>query len=160
MQRRAVVMAVIPVPGGVRRGSVNHSNLSYAKYSRATWEWWCRQHDADFVLVEAPLQGGIYAEMPPTLQRWVAVEQAIAERGEDAQIIAVDADTMIRWNAPDIFGLAEGFSAVADASIPDWIFFSIENFQPLFPAVSVPWWEYFNSGVVVLSAAQRSVIRA
>ena len=153
-------MAVIPVPGGVRRGPVTHSSLSYARYSRATWEWWCRRHGADFVPIEAPPQSHIFAEMPPTLQRWVAVDQAIAERGEDAQVIAVDADTMIRWDAPDIFELSRGFGAVIDVSRPDWIFFSLEHFQPLFPTVSIPWWEYFNSGLVVLGAAQRRVIRA
>jgi len=148
------------IPGGVRRGARIRSDLSYARYSRATWDWWCRRHDADFVVIDAPVEDARFAHMPPTLQRWVAVDRLIQERGPNGQIVLVDADTMIRWDAPDLFPLARGFSAVADSSSPDWIVQSTRAFQHLFPGVSLPWWEYFNTGVVVMGAAQRPVIRA
>ncbi len=136
------------------------SDLSYARYSRATWDWWCHRHDADFVVIDTPVDDSGFAHMPPTLQRWVVVDRLIRERGPAAQIVLVDADTMIRWDTPDLFGQARGFSAVADSSPVDWIVQSRRAFQHLFPGVSLPWWEYFNSGVVVLGAAQRPVLRA
>jgi hypothetical protein len=134
--------------------------LSYARYSRATWEWWCQRHGADFVAIDRPPQDSAYAGMPPTMQRWAALDRLIEERGEDAQAALVDADTMIRWDTPDIFALAKGFSAVADQGAPRWILRSAKAFQPLFPETSLPWWEYFNSGFIVLGAAQRPFIRA
>jgi hypothetical protein len=94
------------------------------------------------------------------MQRWAVLDQLIAERGADAQCALIDADTMIRWDTPDIFALAKGFSAVADQGAPRWILRSAKAFQPLFPETSLPWWEYFNSGFIVLGAAQRPFIRA
>ena len=158
MKRKGVVMALIP--GGIRRGPPMRSDLSYARYSRATWEWWCQRHGADFVAIDRPPQDSAYAGMPPTMQRWASLDRLIEERGEDAQAALVDADTMIRWDTPDIFALAKGFSAVADQGAPRWILRSAKAFQPLFPETSLPWWEYFNSGFIVLGAAQRPFVQA
>lgn len=158
MQRRIVVMAVIP--GGTPRPPKMRSDLSYARYSRATWEWWCGRHEADFIAIDAAPEDTAYASMPPSLQRWVILERLMKERGESAQILLVDADTMIRWDAPDIFREARGFSAVVDTGVPAWIAQSTRAFQPLFPGVSLPWWEYFNSGVIVLGAGQYRLVRA
>jgi hypothetical protein len=158
MKRKAVVMAIIP--SGIRRGPPMRSDLSYAKYARTTWAWWCDRHDADFVVIEAAPPDPAYARMMPTMQRWAALDRLIEERGEDAQVALVDADTMVRWDTPDIFALARGFSAVADAGSPGWIAASTKAFQHLYPGTTLPWWEYFNSGFIVLGAAQRPFIRA
>jgi hypothetical protein len=158
MKRKVVVMALIP--GGIRRAPPMRSDLSYARYSRATWEWWCARHGADFVVIDRAPSGDAYARMPPTLQRWAVLDRLISQRGEEAQAALIDADTMIRWDAPDIFGLARGFSAVVDANSPAWILNSTKAFQHLFPGTSLHWWEYFNSGLVVLGAEQRAFIRA
>lgn len=158
LQSKIVVMPLIP--GSIRRGFRVRSDLSYAKYSRATWEWWCRRNGADFVVIDTAVSDPQYAQMPPTLQRWVAVQRLIEERGNGVQVAMVDADTMIRWNAPDIFGQARGLSAVIDSSPPDWIERSTRNFQHLFPGTSLPWWEYFNTGIVVLGAAQHRIVSA
>jgi hypothetical protein len=157
MKRKVLVMALIP--GGIRRAPPMRSDLSYAKYSRAAWEWWCRRHDADFVVIDAPPADPAYAAMPPTLQRWAVLDRLIEERGENAQALLVDADTMIRWDTPDIFALAHGFSAVVDAGAPIWIVESVKAFQPLFPETSLVWWDYFNAGLIVLGHPQRRFIR-
>lgn len=158
MKRKVVVMALIP--GGIRRGPPMRSDLTYAKYSRATWEWWCERHGADFVVIDKPPGDGAYAPLPPTMQRWAALDRLIEERGPEAQAALVDADTMIRWDTPNVFALARGFSAVADQGAPRWILRSAKAFQHLFPGTPLPWWDYFNSGFIVLGAAQRPLIRA
>jgi len=158
MKRKVVVMALIP--GGIRRGPPMRSDLGYARYSRATWEWWCDRHGADFVMIEAPPKDAAYAQMPPTYQRGAVLDRLIEQRGEDAQALLVDADTMIRWDTPDIFEQARGFSAVVDSGPPRWILRSAQAFQHVFPGTTLPWWEYFNSGIVVLGAAQRPFVRA
>lgn len=122
---------MVLIPGGIRRAPRMRSDLSYAKYARATWDWWCRRHEADFLAIEEPPEGTDYAPVPPTMQRWVVLERLLEERGEGAQVLLVDADTMIRWDAPDIFGQARGFSAVADAGSPAWIVQSTRAFQHL-----------------------------
>ena len=158
MGRKIVAMPLIP--GKVKQGrSRVRWDLSHASYSQATWKWWCAQRGIDFVAFDQPLGGMGYAHMPPTIQRWFIPELLIRQHGTDTRIAIVDADTMVRWDAPDIFEEAHGFSAVrgSDAS---WIARCIRAFQRFFPDVSLPWWECFNAGVVVLGEPQLDAIRA
>ena len=157
MTKKIVAMPMIP--GQIRRGIQIRSGLGYAKYGEATWRWWCERHGIDFVVLDKPLGGDGYAQMPPTFQRWFAPELLICEHGTDARVALVDADTMIRWDAPDFFEEAQGFAAVRGES-GAWIARSIEAFQHLFPWTSLVWSESFNAGFVVLGHAQLAVIRA
>jgi hypothetical protein len=157
MRHKVVAMSLIP--GQLYRNRIRRYDLDHARFSRATWQWWCDRHGIEFLVLDRPLGGSDYALMPPTFQRWLAPEHIIRERGEDTVVAVVDADTMIRWDTPDFLEDARGFSAVK-AINASWIAQSIDAFQPLFPDVSLPWWQYFNAGLVVVGAAQLRVLRA
>lgn len=157
MFRKVVAMPLIP--GRYGRGSRRRSGLDYAKYGRATWRWWCEQRGIDFVVFDQPLGDSKFADMPPTIQRWLIPELLIRDNDKDTRVALVDADTMIRWDAPDIFDQAEGFAAVRGRD-QNWISRSIQAYQPLFPGVSLPVQEYFNAGVVVLGNRQVPTVRA
>ena len=118
MTRKIVAMPAIP--GGIRRGVTIRADLGYAKYAQATWRWWCKQKEIEFVLIEEPLGGPGFAQMPPTFQRWHILDQIIGECGTDIRLAVVDADTMVRWDTPDFIGGTRGFSAVAIRH-PDWM---------------------------------------
>jgi hypothetical protein len=149
---RQLIMTAIPAR--VRRGNLERSGLDYVPYARATWEWWCRQHDVQFVVLDRPVEDEALADTPPQLQRWRAAEQLLKAGTPGSQVAILDADTMIRWDTPDFFDLADGSLAAVRDREPDWIFRSIAAYQPFFPDVPLTWWEYFNSGLVVVSAAQ------
>jgi len=156
MQKKIVAMPLIPAT--IQRGSAQRADLRYAAFGRATWEWWCRRHGVHFVALERALGSGVYEDMSPSFTRWLALESLITEFGYDARVALVDADTMIRWDAPSLFDVADcGFAAVRDSS-GRWIRRSITAYEHLFPGVCLPWYEYFNAGVVVLGAAQQPVI--
>jgi hypothetical protein len=156
--RKVVAMPLIP--GKVKQGGARvRWDLTHAKYSQASWKWWCERHGIDFVVFDRPLGGMGYWHMPPTIQRWFIPEILIREGGKDTRVAIVDADTMIRWDAPDIFDLSDGFAAV-QGSDESWMARCIRAFQHLFPGVSLPWWEFFNAGVVVLGEPQLRSIHA
>jgi hypothetical protein len=145
---RAVVMAAIP--GQVQRGQRTRTGLGYVPYARATWEHWCREHGVLFRVLEQPLTRGALVDAPPPIQRWIAVEQLLAEAAPGSQVAVVDADTMIRWDAPDLFReAASSLAAVRDGGDPAWICRSIAAYARFFPGVTLRWWDYFNSGLVV-----------
>src|SRR5262249_53999471 len=146
------------IPGQLYRKRMRRCDLDHARFSRATLQWWCDRHGIEFLVLDRPLGGSDHSRMPPTFQRWLAPEPIIPGRGEDTVVAVVDADTMIRWDPPDFLDYARGFSAVRDTN-PIWIAHSIQAFQPLFPDVSLPWWQYFNAGLVVVGAAQLSILR-
>jgi hypothetical protein len=154
--RKIVAMPLIP--GRIVRETRVRTDLSYARYATATWRWWCRQRGIEFVLLDRPLGGQAFVGTPPTVQRWLALELLLNEHGGDARIALVDADTMVRWDAPDFLD-GEGLCAVRALGTP-WIHRSIKAYQALFPGVELPWWEYFNAGVVVMSRGQVPTIRA
>jgi len=152
MGKRVVAMAAIP--GKIPRGNRMRTSLSYLKYGHATWEWWCRKNGVEFVLLNKPYGGAEYEALPPTIQRWLAAKELFREYGSDARIAFVDADTMIHWDAPNLFDEAGSqFAAVQDWTI-HWVNRSIRAYQHIFPEVSLPWWDYFNSGVVVFGEAE------
>ena len=141
-------------------GSVPRANLDYVRYSAATWSWWCRHNGVHFVLLQEPQEDPELQRLPPTLQRWLALDRLFEAFGEDATLAFVDADTMIRWDAPDIFHLAgASLTAVRDWHA-SWIHNSLKAFQPFFPDVHVDWWNYFNAGVLICNAAHRPVFHA
>jgi hypothetical protein len=148
------------IPGRIERGERIRSTVGYARYSRVTWNWWCERNDARFVLLDRPLGGDAYGFLPPTMQRWLAPDSLVQEFGPEIEIILVDADTMIRWDAPSPFAAAAGrLSAVPDSGLR-WIANGLKAFQHLFPDVTLPWWEFFNSGVVVMNASHAPVMKS
>jgi hypothetical protein len=153
------IVAIPLMPGKMARDGRNRSDLSYAKYALATWTWWCERNGAQLVLLDRPLGGEAFASFPPTVQRWLAPRQLLQELPR-ARLAMVDADTMVRWDTPDFFGAAgDPIFAVRDVS-PDWTHRTIKAHQPLFPGVRLPWWEYFNAGLVVSSLRHSGTFEA
>lgn len=156
MGTRVVVMALIPA--SAVRGSTARADLGFAPYGRVTWEWWCARHGVELVVLDRPVDSRAFAAMEPEYQRWLAIEALFTRYGPDTRMAIVDADTMIRWDAPDLFDAAgDRLAAVADLH-PRWVCRDIDTYQSFFPGVRLPWWEYFNSGVVVLGAPHLPLI--
>lgn len=153
------VVAMPLLPAKELRGSKVRCDLSYAKYSRATWEWWCKRNRAEFVPLERSFGPDPFPNSPPTVTRWAMPELLVKEYGPQSRIALVDADTMIRWDAPNFFDLAgTNFAAVLGAN-PYWIDRSVRAYQSMFPELLLPWWEYLNSGIVVLGRPQLPTLR-
>jgi hypothetical protein len=148
------------IPAQVAQPSAAPADLRYVDYGRATWQWWCRRTGVEFVLLDRPVDEPALAGASPLLHRWRAAQLLLAMGPADRQVAVVDADTMIRWDAPDFFALAgEGIAAVSDPG-RDWIHRSIGAYQRFFPDVRLDWWEYFNAGLVVVSPRQVPLLAA
>lgn len=157
MTNKVVAMAMIP--GIVRRGKSRRTDLSYAKYGQATWQWWCDKNEIDFVVFDEPLEDKLFSDMPPTIQRWLIPELLIRQRGAGTRVALVDADTMIRPDTPDFLDRTNKFSAVLGRNAP-WIERSIAAFRPFFPDVVLTSRDYLNSGVTVVGEGQLDAIRS
>jgi len=154
------VVAMAKIPWCWKENMRRDSNLAYTEFSELTWGWWCKKKGVEFVIVDQPLGTREVQALPPTFQRWFALQMLLHEYGHDAQIAIVDADTMIRWDTPDFFDIAGAeFAAVRDSSAI-WVYSSINAHQHLFPDVFVPWWDYFNTGLVVLNENHRELTQA
>lgn len=157
MLRKIVAMPLIP--GRNCRDHRIRSNLSYAKYAQASWSWWCKKRGIDFIVFDQPLGGSKFSHLAPTFQRWLIPEVLLPFCDSDTKLALVDADTMIRWDAPDVFDQADGFAAVKGEA-QHWILPSIQAFQALFPGTFLPLEQYFNTGLVILGNRQLPAIQA
>lgn len=144
-----------------QRGSKSHADLSYSVYGRATWRWWCDRHSIEFKVLDQPAPG--HADDPPTVQRWAHAEALLKEGGPGTEVAVVDADTMIRWDTPNVFEVCDtgiGLGVVTDNGLPRWIHRSIVAHRFLFPNVELQWWQYFNAGLVILGTRHIDLLRA
>ena len=73
----------------------------------------------------------------------------------------VDVDTMIHWNAPNIFEeCANGkFRACVDNDNLGWLKESIEGYQHMFPDTKVDWETYFNCGIILMNKGHKDLCK-
>jgi hypothetical protein len=153
------IVAMAAIPGRIVRGKHSRTNVGYSRYCQLTWKWWCERNGAEFVVLDAPLGGEEHRRLPPTVQRWLAPDLLAREFGANCEIAMIDADTMIRWDAPSLFHAAGGeFSAVRDVAVR-WGHNALAAFREFFPEVGLSWWELFNTGVIVMNARHAPIMR-
>jgi hypothetical protein len=155
---RYVVMPAIPGP--MQRGRRTRTGLGYMPYARTTWHWWCQRQGIEFILLDQPVAYDDLVGAPPVIQRWIAVERLLTSAVPGTEIAVVDADTMIRWDAPNFFELTGDGLGVVQAGDPRWITHSTAAYQEFFPGIHLPWWQYFNAGLVVVGQGHLEVLRA
>ena len=124
---------------------------TYTEFSIKSWKWWCDNNDAIlFVFNQSTIDTD---EMMPTWQRWLCYDILDAQDwiGKYNRVLLVDADTMVRWDCPNIFDAAEGkYAGVKDDLGLGWTYHSILGYQKWFPNIKLDWERYINNGIIVL----------
>jgi hypothetical protein len=156
MSAKVVVLTALPAP--VRRGAERRADLGYLAYSRPTWEWWCARHGIELLLLDRAPATGLPPTAPATILRWFAAAEILRTRPRGTRLAMVDADAMIRWDAPDFFDCYDGRLGAVRSQNQAWIRESLAAFQPLFPGVVVKPERYFNAGVVLAGKPQLQLL--
>ncbi len=124
--------------------------LDYKEWCFKTWQWWCKKNDVELFVLDQELRDKTI--MKPTWQRWHVFEVLEANGIECDQVALVDIDTMIRWDAPNIFDLYhDEFCGVVDNINLKWIHDSINVYKKFFPDIIMDISSYFNAGVLFFS---------
>lgn len=122
------------------------SNHDYAQYSIKTWDYWCKKNGIDFQVL---------TENVGNYNRPIWNKELIYRYGQGYDKIGiVDSDTMIRWDAPNIFDFMEEdkFYGVNDLCDLNWLLDSIKQRQKFFPDVEMDIFKYINAGVLFFSS--------
>jgi hypothetical protein len=146
--QRIVIMGAIP--GRVARGGRTRTDLSYVAISQKSWAWWCSRNAIEFLVLDRPVPGPL-STTPPPIQRWQAARDLLQSLPSSARVAVVDADTMVRWDAPDFLAMAGNDLAAVNAGTKQWIQTSLDAYSIFFPGISLDWRSCFNSGVMVLN---------
>ena len=136
--------------------AINHNiseykNSEYSQYSIKSWEYWCKKNNVDFMLItEHDERFG-----QPIWNKELVYEKA---KGYD-KIGVVDSDTMIKWNALNIFEMFDGseFCGVVDNINLKWVYDSVNVYKKFFPNLNIDLNAYFNAGVLFFGKKYLSI---
>tara|TARA_Y100000593_G_scaffold70077_1_gene128624 strand:+ start:1486 stop:2217 length:732 start_codon:yes stop_codon:yes gene_type:complete len=130
--------------------AINHNtseyrNSDYDEYSIKSWKYWCDKNGVDFLLCD---------EHDERLGRPIWNKELIYKRAEGYDKIGVvDSDTIIKWDAPNIFDKVgeDDFCGVNDIASLRWLHDSVNAYQKFFPELKIDYNNYINAGVLVFS---------
>lgn len=131
----------------------NHSHQTYFQHTISSWTYYCKKHNIDFVVVSKKL---------PNVKYSVWHKEFVFDYvGDDYEKIGVvDFDTMIKWDAPNIFELYDDeFVGVLDQNSINWINNSqtaYRNAFPQFKNTHVGLSEHINGGVLFFTKNHKS----
>lgn len=128
----------------INHNTSTYKNTEYSGYSINTWKYWCEKNNVDFMLI---------TEHDNRLGKPVWNKELIYERAKDYEKIGVvDSDTMIHWNAPNIFDMYDDeFCGVVDDINLRWLMDSLNVYNKFFPNTNIDIDEYINAGVLFFS---------
>lgn len=117
----------------------------YAQYSIKTWEHYCAKHGIDLLVLDENVGGYKYP---------IWNKELIYKFGKGYEKIGiVDSDTMILWDAPNIFDLVtDGVYGVNDLCDLNWLLTSISDRQRFFPESQLDTMKYLNAGVLFFTS--------
>ena len=136
--------------------AVNHDaskfkNSDYAQYGIKSWEAWCKKKGIDFMVVEEHNE-------EYSFPIWNKLD--VYKKGKGYEKIAiVDSDTMVHWDAPNIFEeIGSGVYGIQDDANLRWLNDSVSNYGgEFFPDFKINLDKYINAGVVYLDNKSLSV---
>lgn len=123
----------------VDSAKIDHNE--YSKYCIKSWEYWCKNNNCDLKVIKTNDE---------RCGRVVWNKELIFEHGVGYDKIGiVDADTMIKWDAPNVFDMfEEDFCMVRDLVNWAWVYDSIKNYGKFFKGVPLDITNYGNTGVM------------
>ena len=118
-----------------------YKNSDYSQYSIKSWKYWCEVNDVDFMLI---------TEHDDRLGKPIWNKELIFEKAEGYDKIGiVDSDTMIKWDAPNIFEMYDDeFCGVLDNVNLKWVYDSLQVYGKFFDGIDIDIDEYINAGVL------------
>lgn len=117
---------------------------SYFKNGLRTWEYWCKKNNVDLVVIDK-------LDKHTPKGKWM--KPLVFDYVKEGKVALVDADTMVKWDAPNFFDLYndDEFCGVLDTDSIFWLHNSITAYQKFFPEVKLDTSYYINSGVMLFS---------
>jgi lipopolysaccharide biosynthesis glycosyltransferase len=114
---------------------------NYSQYCIKSWESWCKKHDVELI---------VNTVHDDRFGRPIWNKELIYDIGKDYNKIGVvDSDTMIKWDAPNIFDMFDDeFCGVNDIVNIGWVMNSINLYKKFFPGIEIDLMTYMNAGVL------------
>ncbi len=141
------------------KSDVNSQNQPYVDRCIYAWNYWCNQHNVDFIEIQNPVMS--MNVMPATFQRWYIFDYLRNNGLKYEQVAQVDFDTIPSPFCRNFFELTNGeWSAVEDNGDGPCLNRGIQMVKENWmPEVDVNWGNYFNAGFIVFSEKHEQVFK-
>jgi len=138
-----------------------YGQYDYFKYSRKTWEYWCKKNDVLFVPFVEPVENDLF-KFRPNWQKAIFVFDELERRGiEYDQICLADSTCMIKWNTPNFFELTNRkFTAWRDIDNMKWVYDSIQGYKKFFNNFELDQSKYVNSGFMIFNEKHKKLFQS
>jgi len=128
------------------------NNSDYSKYSIFSWTKYCEKYGIElFVLNDENLPQFVESHQISSQKFPIWFKEYVYKfaQGYD-KIGIVDSDTIVKWNAPNIFNQIDPdkFYGVNDLCDLNWLRESIYHRQHFFPNTKIDYFKYINAGVL------------
>tara|TARA_Y100000034_G_scaffold126203_1_gene177093 strand:- start:2326 stop:3120 length:795 start_codon:yes stop_codon:yes gene_type:complete len=137
--------------------SSKYGGYDYFKYSKKTWEHWCKKNDCIFVPFEEPIEKDMI-QFRINWQKAIFVFDELDRRGiEYDQIALVDSTAMIKWDCPNFFEMTDRkFTACRDLDNLKWCYDSVLGYKDFFDGFELDMSKYINSGFMIFNESHRN----
>lgn len=142
--------------------SDKYDSFKWFEYSKISWQYWCKKNNVIFYEYTKPGLDDLMAHRV-TWQRWFDVYDQVEAAGIDYdKIFMVDATTIIKWDAPNIFNLCNDDRLVAwrDSDNLAWVYNSIKGWENYFNFYNFDIKKYINCGSVIINKTHKPFIDA
>ncbi len=127
-----------------------HGNFDYFKYSKYTWEYWCKKNNILFFEYNTPSLEDTGTHKV-TWQRWFDLKNQLKDIEWD-KVAVVDASYMIKWDTPNFFKLtSKNLSVFKSLENIRWIDEGIQGYKGLFPKVNFDLKKYIDCGFQIFT---------
>lgn len=130
-----------------------HSHKTYFEHTIESWQFYCKKYNIDFHVIRKKLSNVKYSVWHKEF-----VFDFVGDQYEKIGI--VDFDTMIKWDAPNVFDLYDDeFVGVLDQTSISWMANSHSAYKSAFPQfkdIKVGLSEHINGGVLFFTKHHKS----
>ena len=128
-------------------------NFDVQKHSIIGWKKYCHQIGADFKLIDDKSN----SNMAPHWERYTVIERY----PDYDNYLYVDADALVKWDAPNFFDILpnDHIYAVKDIGSLEWTYNSMLGYQDMFPDTTFNWWEYFTTGFLKFDKSHKELFK-
>ena len=120
-----------------------HKCSDYSQFCINTWKYYCDKNNIDLKVIDVNDE---------RFGKPIWNKHSCPDGDKYEKIGIIDSDTMIKWDAPNLFDLFDDdYCGVIDSSNYRWIHDSAKVYGKFFPNITIDYDYYINGGVLMFS---------
>ena len=138
-----------------------YGGFEWMEYSKKSWGYWCKKNNCELFVYEKTSKSDLN-KYRVTWQRWFDVFNELEKNNISYdKILVVDATSMIKWDAPNVFEELSDDNMIAwrDMDNLKWIWDSVQGYKPMFDDYKLDMSKYINCGSIIINKSHKKFFK-